>query len=75
MIRPKDINRAYERVVNKDVRYRIVIDMVSMATGQNRRMSPSSYKRTGFINSKPETYMSKVWVYNRCGQRHRRWNR
>jgi len=33
LIRPKDINRAYERVVNKDVRYRIVIDMVSKATG------------------------------------------
>ena len=34
LIRPKDINRAYERVVNKDVRYRIVIDMVSKATGR-----------------------------------------
>jgi uncharacterized zinc-type alcohol dehydrogenase-like protein len=29
LIRPKDINRAYERVVNKDVRYRFVIDMTS----------------------------------------------
>jgi uncharacterized zinc-type alcohol dehydrogenase-like protein len=27
LIRPEDINRAYERVVNKDVRYRFVIDM------------------------------------------------
>src|SRR5258706_16363813 len=25
-----DINRAYERVVNKDVRYRLVIDMASL---------------------------------------------
>ena len=30
LIRPEDINRAYERVVNKDVRYRFVIDMASM---------------------------------------------
>ncbi len=29
LISPKDINRAYERVVNKDVRYRFVIDMKS----------------------------------------------
>jgi alcohol dehydrogenase (NADP+) len=29
-IRPEDINRAYERVVNKDVRYRFVIDLASM---------------------------------------------
>lgn len=29
LIRPKDINRAYERVVNKDVRYRFVIDLAS----------------------------------------------
>jgi alcohol dehydrogenase (NADP+) len=29
-IRPEDINRAYERVVNKDVRYRFVIDPASM---------------------------------------------
>jgi uncharacterized zinc-type alcohol dehydrogenase-like protein len=29
LIRPSDINRAYERVVNKDVRYRFVIDMKS----------------------------------------------
>jgi len=28
--RPEDINRAYERVVNTDVRYRCVIDMASM---------------------------------------------
>jgi uncharacterized zinc-type alcohol dehydrogenase-like protein len=30
LIRPEDINRAYERVVNKDVRYRFVIDMASL---------------------------------------------
>jgi alcohol dehydrogenase (NADP+) len=30
LIRPEDINRAYERVVNKDVRYRFVIDMASI---------------------------------------------
>ena len=30
LIRAEDINRAYERVVNKDVRYRFVIDMASM---------------------------------------------
>jgi alcohol dehydrogenase (NADP+) len=27
LIRPDQINQAYERVVNKDVRYRFVIDM------------------------------------------------
>ena len=30
LIRVEDINRAFERVVNKDVRYRFVIDMASM---------------------------------------------
>ena len=30
LIRPEDINQAYEQVVNKDVRYRFVIDMASM---------------------------------------------
>jgi len=30
LIHPQDITRAYERVVNKDVRYRFVIDMASM---------------------------------------------
>lgn len=30
LISIKDINRAYERVVNKDVRYRFVIDMTSL---------------------------------------------
>jgi hypothetical protein len=30
LIRPEDINRAYERVVNKDVRYRLVIDIASL---------------------------------------------
>ena len=30
LIRVDDINRAYERVVNKDVRYRFVIDMASL---------------------------------------------
>jgi uncharacterized zinc-type alcohol dehydrogenase-like protein len=30
LIRPEDINRAYEQVVNKDVRYRFVIAMASM---------------------------------------------
>jgi alcohol dehydrogenase (NADP+) len=29
-IRPDEINRAYERVVNKDARYRFVIDMASL---------------------------------------------
>ena len=29
LIRPEQINRAYERVVNKDVRYRFVIDMTA----------------------------------------------
>jgi uncharacterized zinc-type alcohol dehydrogenase-like protein len=32
LIRPEDINRAYDRVVNKDVRYRFVIDMASSKT-------------------------------------------
>jgi len=30
LIQPEEINRAYDRVVNKDVRYRFVIDMASM---------------------------------------------
>ena len=30
LIRPDEINRACERVVNKDVRYRFVIDMASL---------------------------------------------
>jgi uncharacterized zinc-type alcohol dehydrogenase-like protein len=30
LIHPEDVNRAYEQVVNKDVRYRFVIDMASM---------------------------------------------
>jgi uncharacterized zinc-type alcohol dehydrogenase-like protein len=30
LIGVKDINRAYERVVNKDVRYRFVIDMATL---------------------------------------------
>ena len=30
LICPEDINRAYERVVNKNVRYRFVIDMASL---------------------------------------------
>jgi uncharacterized zinc-type alcohol dehydrogenase-like protein len=30
LIRPDEINRAYDRVVNKDVRYRFVIDMASL---------------------------------------------
>jgi uncharacterized zinc-type alcohol dehydrogenase-like protein len=30
LIRPEEINRAYERVVNKDMHYRFVIDMASM---------------------------------------------
>lgn len=29
LIRPEDINRAYERVVNKDIRFRFVIDLAS----------------------------------------------
>jgi uncharacterized zinc-type alcohol dehydrogenase-like protein len=33
LIRPEDINRAYERVVNKDVRYRFVIDMTAGRQG------------------------------------------
>jgi uncharacterized zinc-type alcohol dehydrogenase-like protein len=33
LIRPEDINRAYERVVNKDVRYRFVIDMTAGRRG------------------------------------------
>src|SRR5215203_4076431 len=32
IIRPEEINRAYERIVNKDVRYRFVIDMASLKT-------------------------------------------
>lgn len=36
VIRPDQINRAYERVVKKDVRYRFVIDMASLkAAGTN----------------------------------------
>jgi uncharacterized zinc-type alcohol dehydrogenase-like protein len=30
LIRADEINRAYERVVNKDVRYRFVIDMATL---------------------------------------------
>jgi alcohol dehydrogenase (NADP+) len=30
LIRPQEINRAYERVVNKDLRYRFVIDFASL---------------------------------------------
>ena len=30
LIRPDEIHRAYERVVNKDVRYCFVIDMASL---------------------------------------------
>jgi uncharacterized zinc-type alcohol dehydrogenase-like protein len=37
LIRADDINRAYERVVNKDVRYRFVIDMASLKTGGTSR--------------------------------------
>jgi uncharacterized zinc-type alcohol dehydrogenase-like protein len=33
LIRPEDVNRAYERVVNKDVRYRSVIDMTAGRQG------------------------------------------
>ncbi|MBV8348666.1 MAG: NAD(P)-dependent alcohol dehydrogenase [Mycolicibacterium sp.] len=33
LIRADEINRAYERVVNKDVRYRFVIDMASLKEG------------------------------------------
>lgn len=37
LISIKDINRAFDRVVNKDVRYRFVIDMASLkAEGQPR---------------------------------------
>jgi uncharacterized zinc-type alcohol dehydrogenase-like protein len=36
LIRPEEINRAYERVVNKDVRYRFVIDMTSVKTAENK---------------------------------------
>lgn len=36
LIRPEQINRAYERVMNKDVRYRFVIDMASLKTLENR---------------------------------------
>jgi len=34
LIRIEDINRAYERVNNKDVRYRFVIDMASLKAGE-----------------------------------------
>jgi alcohol dehydrogenase (NADP+) len=30
MIRPDQINQAFERVVNKDVRYRFVVDMTQL---------------------------------------------
>jgi len=30
LVRPEDINRAFERVVNKDARYRFVIDMAPL---------------------------------------------
>jgi uncharacterized zinc-type alcohol dehydrogenase-like protein len=33
LIRVEDINRAVERVVSKDVRYRFVIDMASLTPG------------------------------------------
>ena len=36
LIRPDEINRAYERVVHKDVRYRFVIDMASLKTAGSR---------------------------------------
>ena len=32
LIRPDEINRAWDRVVNKDVRYRFVIDVASSKT-------------------------------------------
>ena len=37
LIRPEQINRAYERVVNKDVRYRFVFDMASLKAGTSNR--------------------------------------
>jgi uncharacterized zinc-type alcohol dehydrogenase-like protein len=37
IIRPDQINRAFERVVNKDVRYRFVIDMASLKAGTSNR--------------------------------------
>ncbi|RYG47729.1 NAD(P)-dependent alcohol dehydrogenase, partial [bacterium] len=35
VIRPEEINRAYERVLDKDVRYRFVINMTSLKGGAN----------------------------------------
>ena len=35
LIRPDEINRAWDRVVNKDVRYRFVIDVAS-----SKKLSP-----------------------------------
>ncbi len=37
LVRPDQINRAFERVVNKDVRYRFVIDMASLKAGTSNR--------------------------------------
>jgi len=37
LIRIEDVNGAYERVVNKDVRYRFVIDMASLKDGSQPR--------------------------------------
>jgi alcohol dehydrogenase (NADP+) len=37
LIRCEDINRACERVVNKDVRYRFVIDMASLSAAGGKR--------------------------------------
>ena len=46
LIRPEDINRAYERVVNKDVRYRFVIDMASMKSVASSKSSSTRIGRT-----------------------------
>jgi uncharacterized zinc-type alcohol dehydrogenase-like protein len=34
---PEQINRAYERVAHKDVRYRFVVDMAPLKTGASNR--------------------------------------
>jgi uncharacterized zinc-type alcohol dehydrogenase-like protein len=46
LIRPDQINQAYERVVNKDGRYRCVIDMASMQSVAGSQRGSTSLGRT-----------------------------
>ena len=46
LIRPEDINRAYERVVHKDVRSRFVIDMAAMQSVAGAKSGSTRSGRT-----------------------------